>query len=111
MSYRETTLSVRGVGERIVRTEGLQPTKLDKEHTKRVKAALVEMRRAALPDSMPDEMKDKMARQARLPKCHWAEMTQKPRAPRTSDPAKYMTEVAPGHFVTSEVLATDCAYS
>ncbi|MFE9026209.1 hypothetical protein ACFYOA_08095 [Streptomyces iakyrus] len=100
MTYRETTVSVLGVGERTIRTEGLPPAKLDREHTKRVKAALVEMRVAAAPDSMPREMAEAQAKRATtLPKCHWAEMTRKLRPVPTTDPSTYLREVEPGHFV------------
>lgn len=98
--HRETTVRVWGVGERVIRTEGTSAAKLEREHTKAVKAAVIEMRRAALPDTVPDELKDKMARRVTLPRCNWVDARKTKLRPwPTVDPTTYLREDSPGHWV------------
>ncbi|MER8014254.1 hypothetical protein ACIQ7S_03640 [Streptomyces griseoluteus] len=87
------------MGERVIRTEGDNAAKLEREHTKAVKAAVIELRRAALPDSMPDELRDKLTRRVNSPRCNWVD-ARKPLRPLPARPlGKYMREESPGHWV------------
>ncbi|MFD5160991.1 hypothetical protein ACFWMJ_23430 [Streptomyces hawaiiensis] len=106
VEHRETTVTVAGV-ERVIRTEmgGRVRTvkQLETAHTKAVKAAVIEMRIAAAPDSMPYEMAHGMATRAtKFPVCNWDAAVRPLRALRTEDPTAYLVEVEPGHWATED---------
>jgi hypothetical protein len=106
VEHRETTVRVAGV-ERVVRTEvggKIRTVKqLEAAHTKAVKAAIIEMRIAAAPDSMPHEMAERLAKRAtQFPACNWDAAVRPLRALRTEDPTTYLVEVEPGHWATED---------
>jgi hypothetical protein len=105
-TFRETTVTVAGV-ERVIRTEiggKIRTVKqLEAAQLKTVKAAVIEMRIAAAPDSMPYEMAHGMAvRATKLPVSNWDAAVRPLRPLRTEDPTAYLVEVEPGHYATDE---------
>lgn len=101
--FRETAITVAGV-RRVIRTEGRTAKRLEVEHTKAVKAALIEMRTAATVGSdtgaeFREYAERDAARRTRFPKCNWDAATRKLRPVPTVDPRTYMEEVEPGHWV------------
>ncbi|MFF4478735.1 hypothetical protein ACFY1A_17200 [Streptomyces sp. NPDC001520] len=105
-NFRETTVRAAGV-ERVIRTElgGKVRTvkQLEATHTKAVKSAIIELRIAAAPDSMPREMAERRAKnETVMPKCNWDAARRPLRPVRTEDPTTYLIEVAPGHYATED---------
>jgi hypothetical protein len=106
-TFRETTIRVAGV-DRVIRTElsgKIRNVKqLEAAHTKDVKAAIIDMRIAASPDSMPREMADRLARRAtQFPACNYVAARKGfPKATSTSDVPEYLVKVGEDEYATTE---------
>ncbi|WP_326742628.1 hypothetical protein [Streptomyces sp. NBC_01768] len=102
--FRETKIRVDGV-EQTIRTERTSTVKrLETDHTKAVKAALVARRTEVLSIVFDPDKAAKMAKAATVfPACNWVDARKGfPKAPTGKPIPDYLVEVAPGHYATAE---------
>ncbi|MFD5504638.1 hypothetical protein ACFWJS_33845 [Streptomyces sp. NPDC127061] len=102
--FRETTIRVDGI-EQTIRTERTSTVKrLEADHTKAVKAALVARRTEVLSDIFgPDEAARKAKAALFTPACNYVDARKGfPKAPAGKAVPDYLVEVAPGHYATAE---------
>lgn len=110
--FRETTIRVDGV-EQTIRTERTSTVKrLEADHTRAVKAALVARRTEVLSDIFDPDKAAKMAKAATaFPACNWVDARMGfPKAPTGKPVPDYLVEIAPGHYATAEAAESMGAY-
>ncbi|MEV7855158.1 hypothetical protein [Streptomyces sp. NPDC088183] len=102
--FRETTIRVEGI-EQTIRTERTSTVKrLEADHTKAVKAALVARRTEVLSNIFGPDKAAKMAKAATtFPACNWVDARKDfPKAPAGKPIPDYLVEIEPGHYATAE---------
>lgn len=105
--FRETTIRVHGV-EQTIRTERTTTIKrLDTDHAKAVKAALIELRTAEYSKTFNPELATaKAIRETRGAVSSYVDARKDlPKAPYNKPVPDYMVQISPGHYATPEAAA------